>query len=104
MICLGCGSGADSSDTVCPVCFEKLKATLAKGHWPLETSLSLRALELVETGCRALLERPWEGVTLEEGRARDELQNLVNIIRAHLQHVECDEHVARKLKKDPLLL
>jgi hypothetical protein len=104
MICLGCGADVTGD---CEDCFEKLKATLATGHWPLETSMSPNALSAVETGCRIMLERaPW-GTSRDQQRTRGELQNLVAIIRAHLQHVQEETFAARRrqrVEKDPLLL
>lgn len=74
MTCLGCGG------IVCQVCEDKSNALTKLSHWPLEVSVSRAALAEIETAIRER-DVPWATAALDA-----ELENLANIIRAHLQH------------------
>lgn len=68
-------------------------------HWPLECSLSTRALWQAGLAIHEHL----RGATPMPERVRNELTNTVNIIRAHLQHIAADARRAA-VATDPLLL
>lgn len=76
MTCLGCGG------VVCQVCEDKSNALTRLSHWPLEVSVSRAALLEVEALVRAGLQ---DNVGYADNTYA-ELQNIANIIRAHLQH------------------
>lgn len=77
MTCLGCGG------ITCQVCEDKSNALTTLSHWPLEVSVSRAALIAVEEGIRMVLPRGYPNTSPELDA---ELNNLANIIRAHLQH------------------
>jgi hypothetical protein len=98
-ICLGCGN--TYLGAYCLECEALAAGLIQTSHWPLETSLSPAALSAIETGVRIMLERlPYEGQT------SNELHNLANNIRAHLQHARAAQRKATSAstEKDPLLL
>lgn len=106
-VCTGCGGPLDSNYD-CPRCDERAAMLIATSHWPLETSLSPRALECIEEAVgRYVGDFELSGWFAENTSVEIELHNLCSNIRSHLQHVE-DELRARKRKaaepKDPLLL
>lgn len=80
--CLGCGG------VVCQVCEDKSNAfTEQYKYWPLEVSVSRAALEEVQTAVDLYInEIELSGYFGERPQLHDELTNLVNVIRAHLQH------------------
>lgn len=81
-ICLGCGQPYPTA-AYCPDCERKAVRVIEQSHWPLETSLSLAALMVIETAVRSLIPANYEATP----ELDTELENLANVIRAHLQHV-----------------
>lgn len=76
MTCLGCGG------ITCQVCEDKSNALTALSHWPLEVSVSRAALVVIEE----LVRVDYLGSEPGGSPIAMELENLANIIRAHLQH------------------
>ena len=101
-VCLGCGAAYEHSGDTCIPCAGK---AIAHGvrykHWPLEVSLSPMALAFIE---EAIRERRGAGDPSEPNVA-DEIDNAVNAIRAHLQHLVEERRAERtKLPTDEELL
>ena len=96
MICLGCGTEYAYPAPNCNACEAKaVRHMVQYKHWPLEVSLSNKALAFVE---EALRERA-VGKGKPELALAAELHNTANAIRAHLQHVVEEK---RAPKADPL--
>jgi hypothetical protein len=75
--CLGCGG------ITCQVCEDKSNALTRLSHWPLEVSISRAALVDVQSAIGHYLAN--YGINMPAATI-GELENLANIIRAHLQH------------------
>lgn len=68
---------------MCQVCEDRARKIIEQSHWPLETSVSRAALVVLERVTRAVVPTCYP----ESSPALNaELENLANIIRAHLQH------------------
>jgi hypothetical protein len=108
--CLGC-HGPTESNGDCPRCDERAAALIQSSHWPLEVSVSPRALAAIEIGIQMMLDMApsHPAIATANGRVQTELSNVAANIRSHLQHVENEFRRARKAapkspEKDPLLL
>lgn len=101
MICLGCGVSI-RTPLDCTQCFERLKRTVASGHWPLETSLSLRALMEVERAVSGWLDTTYGTHLYPDANVRSELEALTIRLNSYFQHVVDDTREA-ETGRDPLL-
>lgn len=97
-VCLGCGERYDGGE--CEPCYVKFKELAVTSHWPMETSVSLAALEVIgEAIDNELHGFEVSGYYEERPKLHTELSNLVSYIRAHIQHAR-----QKPVEKDPLLL